>query len=70
MPRLKPHENLVIASMGKLFRVTAIFTHDDDANNYMRSHKGEGVIATFANVVFIAELYGSLGPYKLKREEE
>jgi len=43
--------------MGKVLRVTAIFTNDDDANDYMSKHKDEGVIAVVENFVFIANVY-------------
>ena len=55
--RLSETQVLHIRSMGKLIRVTAIFHSDDEANKYLESHKDEGVIATFAPYVFIANLY-------------
>ena len=55
--KFKEHQCFYFRSMGKVLRVTAIFTNDDDANDYMSKHKDEGVIAVVENFVFIANVY-------------
>jgi hypothetical protein len=57
MPRMKDDENLRILSMGKAFRVTAIFTSDDEANAYMAKHDNDAVIACVGGFVFLANKY-------------
>lgn len=57
MPRLREHERLYVRSMGKEFRVTAVFTSDDDMNGYLTKHRDEGVIASVGGVSFAANLY-------------
>ena len=64
MAKLKNIERLRIASMGKLFDVTAIFTDPDEANRYMERHSDEGVIAEVQGVVFIANLRAKGEKYK------
>ena len=55
--RLNPEtQNLYVRSMGKLLRVTAIFTSDDDANAYM-AKKDEGVVACFGPYILLANMY-------------
>lgn len=64
MARLKPHERLRIASMGKLHDVTAIFAGGfvDDrveaTNAYLAKNRDEGVIAEIGDVTFVAGLHG------------
>jgi hypothetical protein len=41
-------------TMGRVFKVTAAFRSDDEANAYMASHDGEGVIACEGGWVLIA----------------
>lgn len=55
--RLNPDQIMYVRSMGKALRVTAIFTNDDDANNYMRRNKDEAVIACFEPFVLLANVY-------------
>lgn len=50
-------ERLLIRSMGKNLRVTAIATTDDEANEYLRRHKDEAVIACFGPFVLMANKY-------------
>lgn len=57
MPKLKKHQRLFVASMGKFLRVTAIFPSDDDANKYTESHRDEGVVACFGSIVLVASLH-------------
>ena len=55
--KAKPHENLWLFSMGKRFRITAVFTTDAEANTHMETHKDEAVIACFGPFIFLAENY-------------
>jgi len=48
---------LYVRSMGKLLAVTALCNSDQEANKYMENHKDEGVVATGAGLVFLANLY-------------
>lgn len=69
MPKMKPHENIRFASMGKLFRVTAWFASDDDANAYLANHRDEGVIAgTDDGLVLIANIRSDGDKYTCNRE--
>lgn len=54
---MKTDDELLIRSMGKSIRVTAIFTDLNEANTYMENHRDEGCIAEFAPFIFIANLY-------------
>lgn len=54
--KLKSHEKLTIASMGKLFDVTAIFADDDAANAYLARHPDEGVIAAPLGFAMLANI--------------
>ena len=56
--KLRDTEKLYVCSMGKLLRVTAIFTDDNHANKYMETHN-EGVVACFAGLTFLANMYDS-----------
>lgn len=55
--RLNDKQKLYIRSMGKMLRVTAVFTNDDKANAYMARHRDEGVVAVFEPLVFLASLH-------------
>lgn len=49
---------MYVRSMGKAFRVTAMFSTDEEANAYLEKHPDEGVIATSkTGLVMIANLY-------------
>ena len=48
---------LLIYSMGKRFRVTAIFTSENDANAYMEKHEEAALIAEHKPFLFIASKY-------------
>ena len=56
--QLKPNEVLLVqGGLGRYHHVTAIFTGPDavaQANVYLDSTPGEGVLAVFAGIVFIA----------------
>lgn len=54
------HEDIWIHSMGKRFRVRAIFTSDDAANSYMETHRDTGLIAEFGPFRFVANLYADV----------
>ena len=47
-------EHFYIRSMGKLLRVTGIFTSDEEANNYMEKHDSAAVVAVCGGFVFLA----------------
>lgn len=51
---------LYVRSMGKLFRVVAIFDTDGAANDYMAKHTTCAVVAVQGDVVFLAEKYQTL----------
>lgn len=53
-------EQLWIFSMGKRFRVRAIATSDDEANEFMESHRDTGLIACFGPFNVIADLYAGV----------
>lgn len=57
MPKLKDRHHLYILTMGKALRVTAWFTHDDDANRWMASHEGHRVVAVLDRLILVANLY-------------
>lgn len=50
-------DRLLIQSMGKALRVTAIYSTDDDANSHMQRHPNDAVIACFGPFVFLANKY-------------
>lgn len=51
---------LYVRSMGKLFRVMAIFDTDAAANDYMEKHDEAAVIAQQGDVIFLASKYAAL----------
>ncbi len=53
----KQDEILWLCSMGKKFRVTAIFTTDQAANEHMRKHDDQACIASFGPFVILANKY-------------
>lgn len=56
-------EKLYIRSMGKLLRITAAFTNDDEANAYMSRHRDEGVVCvTRSGLILLANLYDKGAP--------
>ncbi len=55
--KMKPEQNMLIKSMGKLLKITAIFHNVNEANKYLEKHKDEGVIACYDPYIFIANLY-------------
>lgn len=62
--KMKPDERLYLYSMGKCFRVKAIFTEMDAANKHMERDPNAACIAAFGNpedprgeVIFIADKY-------------
>lgn len=57
--KLTGEHQMYLRSMGKLFRITAIFTSDAEANAYMAKHPDEGLIAEFKPYRYIANLYDS-----------
>ncbi len=52
----KPGEAIYLALFGKRFRITALFSSDDEANAYMEANKSDGCIACFGPFVFLANL--------------
>lgn len=58
-----PHMRIYCASMGKIFRVTAIVKTDDEANRICERDTDQTVIAVDQNgLVYLAEQYGSVCP--------
>lgn len=58
MGKMKDSETVLIRSMGKALRITAWFTSDDAANDYMKKHPDEAVIAvTQDGLVLLANKY-------------
>jgi len=53
----KTDEHLYVYSMGKRFRVLAIFDTDDEANAYCAKHDAAAVIACFGPMVVVASKY-------------
>ena len=54
----RAHEQLTVYSMGKRFRVQAVFTTDDDANEYCARNGCNGaVIAVFGPFIIVADKY-------------
>lgn len=51
---LTPEQPLYIHTMGRAFRVNAVFDKTDKANAYLESHPGQGVIAVYGFLIFIA----------------
>jgi hypothetical protein len=61
-----PEMRVYVASMGKLFRVTAIAQSDEEANEYCAGHDGQGVIAEDkSGLIYIADRYGHTCPTAL-----
>ena len=58
-----PHMRIYCASMGKIFRVTAIVTSDEEANRICERDKDQTVIAVDSSgLVYLADQYGSVCP--------
>lgn len=56
--KAKKDDKLLIRSMGKSLRITAIFTDADEANKHMQKpNNNDGVIATFGDFIFLANVY-------------
>ena len=55
--KLAKEHMMYFRSMGKAFRITAIFTDMDQANDYMEKNRDEGLIAEVAPYLFLANLY-------------
>lgn len=53
----KKDENVLIHSMGKKFRIRAMFDNVEAANEFMGKHPDTGVIASFGPIHIIANLY-------------
>ena len=51
------HQAFLVRSMGKVFRVTAIFHDDKEANAYMEKNPDEAVMACFGPYILIANKY-------------
>lgn len=58
-----PHMRIYVASMGKIFRVTAIARSDEEANRICANDRDSAVVACDkSGLVYIAEQYGSVCP--------
>lgn len=60
--KFKEDQHLYIHSMGKKYRVVAIFTNVEDANKHMSRNDSHGVIASFPvnderEFIFLADIY-------------
>lgn len=65
-----PEMKLFVASMGKLFQVTAIATSDEEANEHCAKNDREGVIACDKyGLIYIADIYGRKCPSELIETE-
>jgi hypothetical protein len=53
-------DQLWLYSMGKRFRVRAIFTNDDDSNAFMAKHNDAAIIACFGPFQVIANVYAGV----------
>ncbi len=53
----KSHEHLWVTSMSKKFRVRAITTTVDEANDFMETHHDTALIACFGPFNIIANVY-------------
>lgn len=62
MPKLTDQNQLYIRSMGKLLRVTALFSSDTEVGDYGARHPDEIVVGEFTGLIFLADAYdkGSL----------
>ena len=56
----KPHEHLWVFSMGKRFRVLAIFSDVDAANTYCARHDEAAVIACYGPFIIVANKHEGL----------
>jgi hypothetical protein len=54
--QLQADQLLYVRLYGKSFRVTAVFLKDDEANQYMREHPDEGVIAAWGPLILLAKM--------------
>ncbi len=52
-----PDEKLWLYSMGKRYAITAIFSTNAEANDYMEKHDEQCCIAHFEPFVFLASKY-------------
>lgn len=50
-------KTLYVRSMGKALRVTGMFVSDDEANDWLKTHEGHGVVAMFGPIVLTANMY-------------
>jgi hypothetical protein len=55
--KAKAGDQLLMRSMGKTFRITAIATSDEEANAHMARHDEEACIACFGPFVLMANKY-------------
>jgi len=55
--KLKEHQAIYVRSMGKALRVTALFTSDSEANQFMKKNPDHGVIAEYSGIIFVANIY-------------
>lgn len=59
------HENIMILSMGKAFRIRAVADNTDDANAYCEKTQDVGAIACLDGLIFIADIYAG---FKVRKE--
>lgn len=46
---------LFVHTLGRAVRVTGFVTSDDEANEYLEVHRGQGVIAQYGQLILMAE---------------
>jgi hypothetical protein len=67
--QLDQDQTLFIRIYGNLISVTAIFTTDAAANNYLETHRDEGVLAAWGSLVLIAAKADLGTPFNLPGPE-
>lgn len=49
-------QGLFIKTLGKYFKIVAVFTNDGEANDYMTKHEDVGLIAEIGSFLFLAKM--------------
>jgi hypothetical protein len=55
-------ENVQFRSMGKSFKVTAMFDNTEETNEWLAKNRDHGVIACFGPFVIVANIYDAGKP--------
>ena len=48
--------NIYINTLGRFVKVTAVFTDEEQANNYLKFHPNDGVIHEESGAIFMADI--------------